>query len=163
MAAVMTFLRDGLAAAALAAVLGGAALAGETAVPTHVDVPVPATMIYAGQPIPLAALTMRRVTSRYAAAAGIAVDAGQLDGKLARSTLVPGRPIALSQLREPHVINASKPVTIVYRAGALVITGEVIPLSSAAAGERVRARNVDTGLVVSGIAQADGTLLATGR
>lgn len=139
------------------------ASAGEPAQSPYADVPVPTAMIYAGQPVRVATFIMRRIASRYVASASLVVDLEQLEGKIARSTLVPGRPVSVNQLREPDVINASKPVRIIYRSGTLVITGEVIPLTSASVGEIVRARNVATGLVVSGIAQADGTLLVSGR
>ena len=122
-------------------------------------IPVPATMIYAGQRISGSALTTRRVPNRYLAVAAVIVDAGDLEGKTARSTLVPGRPIAVNQVREPNVIDASKPTRIVFRSGGLMIAGEVIPLASAAAGEFVRARNASTGVVVSGVAQPDGSIL----
>ncbi|MCB1463479.1 MAG: flagellar basal body P-ring formation protein FlgA [Nitratireductor sp.] len=122
-------------------------------------IPVPATMIYAGQRISGSALTTRRVPNRYLAVAAVIVDAGDLEGKTARSTLVPGRPIAVNQVREPNVIDASKPTRIVFRSGGLMIAGEVIPLASAAAGEFVRARNANTGVVVSGVAQPDGSIL----
>lgn len=129
----------------------------------YTEIPVPVTMIYAGQEISGAALGLRRVPNRYLATAQVVVDPDQLEGKLARSTLVPGRPIAINQVREPDVINASRPVKIIYRAGGLLITGEAIPLASASVGELIRARNVDTGVIVSGTAQADGTLLVAGQ
>jgi flagella basal body P-ring formation protein FlgA len=135
----------------------GAAAAGQPA--GYTVIPVPAKMIYAGQPITRSALTTRRVSNRYLAVASVIVDAGSLDGKTARSTLVPGRPIATNQVREPNVIDASKPTRIIYRSGGLVIVGEAIPLSSAAVGDHIRARNSETGVVISGIAQADGSLL----
>lgn len=125
----------------------------------YTAIPVPATMIYAGQRITGAALTTRRVSNRYLSVAAVVVDPDNLKGKMARSTLVPGRPISLNQVREPNVIDASKPTRIIFRSGGLTIVGEVIPLASAAVGERIRARNAETGVVVSGIAQADGSLL----
>lgn len=166
MARIGGFWRAGLlmtVALAFALAAGRFAAAGQANQTRYVDVPVPATMIYAGQPVVAAELTTRRVASYYIARAALITDLDQLDGKIARSTLVPGRPIAVSQVREPNVINASKPVRIVYRSGSLVITGEVIPLSSASAGETVRARNLDTGLIVTGVAQPDGTLLVAGQ
>ena len=122
-------------------------------------IPVPATMIYAGQRITGSVLTTRQVPNRYLAVAAVVVDPDVLEGKMARSTLVPGRPIAINQVREPNVIDASKPTRIVFRSGGVTIVGEVVPLASAIAGERIRARNVQTGIVVSGIAQPDGSLL----
>ena len=137
----------------------GGAAAGQAS--NYTAIPVPATMIYAGQPITIGALTARRVPNRYLAVAHVIVDASTLEGKVARSTLVPGRPIAVNQVREPNVIDASRPTRVVYRSGGLVIVGEAVPLTSAAIGDRIRARNTETGVVISGVAQADGSLLVT--
>ena len=114
--------RDGIVhlSAALAAVFlvwsSGAAVAIAGQVSGYTSIPVPATMIYAGQRITGSVLTTRRVPNRYLAVAAVVVDPDVLEGKMARSTLVPGRPIAINQVREPNVIDASKPTRIVSAA-----------------------------------------------
>jgi flagella basal body P-ring formation protein FlgA len=79
-------------------------------------------------------------------------------GKVAKTTLVPNRPIDMSRLREPWLIEASRPVRIYFRANGVVIGGEAIPLQSAHAGDIIPARNRSTGRVVSGLVMPDGTL-----
>ena len=127
------------------------------------DIPVPRVMIYAGQTVDSSKLRPRRVPFSYLRTVDVVTRASEAEGKVAKTTLVPSRPIPLSQLRAPDVIEASKPVRMIYRAGVLLIEGEAVPLQAAAAGERIRARNLHTGIVVFGTAMEDGTLLVTER
>jgi flagellar basal body P-ring formation protein FlgA len=123
-----------------------------------VEVPVPAKMIYTGQPVTSDMLVMRRFRAsslkhfNYLAAPKDAM------GMVAKSTLVPNRPIDVSQLRQPWLIEASRPVRIYFRANGVVIGAEAIPLQSAHAGDIIPARNRSTGRVVSGLVLPDGTL-----
>ena len=138
----------------------GQAVAGEG---EQTDIPVPRVMIYAGQTVDASKLRPRRVPVRYLQTVDVVTRARDAEGKVAKTTLVPSRPIPLSQLRAPDVIEASKPVRMIFRTGGLLIEGEAVPLQAAAAGERIRARNLHTGIVVFGTAMEDGTLLVTGR
>ena len=45
-----------------------------------------------------------------------------------------------------------------FEVGRLRITAEVIPLNAAKTGQSVRARNINTGVVVHGVANADGSI-----
>ena len=126
-----------------------------------VDIPVPKNIIYAGQTVDEALIMWRRVPLRYLRSVQVFENVDEVVGKVARTTLMPNRPIAVNHLRKPDIIKASVPVEVVFRAGNLVIRGMAIPLSGASIGEVLRARNIDTGVVITGIAQPDGTLLAT--
>lgn len=127
---------------------------------TTADIPVPKNIIYAGQVVDEALITWRRVPVRYLRRVQVFESVDEVVGKMARTTLMPNRPIAINHLRKPDIIKASVPVEVFYKAGNLVIRSTAIPLSGAAVGEALRARNVDTGVVITGIAQPDGTLLA---
>ncbi len=124
------------------------------------DIPVPKNIIYAGQMVDESLIMWRRVPVRYLRRVQVFESIDEVIGKMARTTLMPNRPIAINHLRKPDIIKASVPVEVFYKAGNLVIRGTAIPLSGAAVGEALRARNVDTGVVITGIAQPDGTLLA---
>ena len=127
---------------------------------TTADIPVPKNIIYAGQMVDESLIMWRRVPVRYLRRVQVFESVDEVVGKMARTTLMPNRPIAINHLRKPDIIKASVPVEVFYKAGNLVIRGTAIPLSGAAVGEALRARNVDTGVVIIGIAQPDGTLLA---
>lgn len=150
-----------LLALALVLLLPAAAHAQSEKESRYAEIPVPATMIYAGQAVQPSMMLLRKVPKSYLARTRVVADISLLEGKLARSTLVPGRPIPINQLREPDVIKASRPVRVLFRLNSLEIVGEAMPLSSAAAGERVRARNIDTGLIVTGTARNDGVLVVS--
>jgi flagella basal body P-ring formation protein FlgA len=47
---------------------------------------------------------------------------------------------------------------VVFAQGGLVISTLAQPLQSGSVGEQVRARNIDSGLVVVGTVQPDGTI-----
>lgn len=154
--------RRAIAGAALAALFGfltpmiaGVAIAGE-----RVPVPVPKNTIYAGQIIRAELLRPRQVPKRYIERVNIFIDSADIVGKIARTTLVPSRPIRTNHVAEPDAIKVNRPSMMLYRSASLTISAEVIPLNNAKAGELVRARNMQNGSILSGIAQRNGTILA---
>jgi flagella basal body P-ring formation protein FlgA len=79
-------------------------------------------------------------------------------GKRARRTLLPGRPIGPDDLENPRAFHNGSQVKIVYRSGALEIVALGLAMQDASPGDEARARNIDSGVVVAGVARADGTL-----
>jgi flagella basal body P-ring formation protein FlgA len=49
-------------------------------------------------------------------------------------------------------------VTLVFSAGGLTITAPGRPLESAAIGDSIEVRNTETGVTVSGLVMADGSV-----
>ena len=122
------------------------------------DIPVPKNIIYAGQTLVPELLRSRSVPRDYTTRVSIYKDSRQLVGKVARKTLLPNRPIFTNTVVEPDVVEVNRKTLMRYDAGGLKISAEVSPLNSAKAGEPVRARNIRTGIVVYGTANADGTI-----
>ncbi|PTM40688.1 flagellar basal body P-ring formation chaperone FlgA [Bosea sp. 124] len=145
-------IRSPLLAAALLvlSVLGPA-----QAAPDGVMLPVPAVTLYPGDVISDAHLVDRafRMGARVSIDNRLAVV-----GKVARRTLLPGQPIPLNAVDDPKVVRRGVPTQVVFRESDLVITGIVEPMASASVNEMVKARNPDTGLMVVGVVQADGTI-----
>ena len=125
-----------------------------------VDIPVPSGVIYPGQQITTAMLMPRTVPLAYLGRVSVFAGHPGLVGKVARTTLLPNRPIQLNQVVEPNVVQANVPTIMRYEKGPLLITAEVQPLDSAKAGELVRVRTRFSKMVVSGVAQPDGTISA---
>ena len=125
-----------------------------------VDIPVPSGVIYPGQQITTAMLMPRTVPLAYLGRVSVFAGHPGLVGKVARTTLLPNRPIQLNQVVEPNVVQANVPTVMRYEKGPLLITAEVQPLNSAKAGELVRVRTRFSKMIVSGIAQPDGTISA---
>lgn len=145
-----------LLAILFASCIGGKALAANTV--EVASIPVPKNVIYAGQMIDPHLLKQRRVPARYLLQVSVITDASAVSGMVARTTLMPNRPIPTNYIVAPDVIRTGQPAIMVFSSGGLSISGEVIPMNSAKVGEHVRARNVASGAIVSGIAQADGTI-----
>lgn len=82
----------------------------------------------------------------------------EIKGKVTKRTLLPGRVILASALRDQYAVERGSTVRLVFNNGGLTITAAGSPLQDAAVGELIRARNVDTGVIVSGTVMADGTI-----
>ncbi len=92
---------------------------------------------------------------------------GALDGDAmivgleARVTLFPGRAIRPGDVGAAALIERNQPVVLVFRRGRLVITAEGRALSRGAAGERVRAMNLNSRSTISGIVSQNGSVLVS--
>lgn len=82
----------------------------------------------------------------------------ELEGAVARRTLLPGRVIPPSSIRAAYAVRRGEPVQLVFANGGLVISAAGSPLESAAVGDFVRVRNIDTGVTVSGTVMQDGSV-----
>ncbi len=130
--------------------LGAKALAEPVAV-------IPTQIIYPGDTVQAEMLktvevTNKRIRRDYASSPD------QVAGKIARRTLLPGRVIPVSAIREPYVIERGSTVTMVFSEGGLTITAPGTPLKPASVGDFIRVRNLNTGVMVSGTVMADGTV-----
>jgi len=139
------------AAAAVMAALPGAAMATDTAV-------IPKRVIYPGETIDAGSLSEVPVRNPARITTEIAYLAEDIDGKVAKRTLLPGRFIPLSSVREAYVVEAGAPVEVNFAQNGLQITTMAIPLQPGSIGDMIRVRNADSGAVFSGIVMADGTV-----
>jgi flagella basal body P-ring formation protein FlgA len=123
-----------------------------------VFIPVPKNVIYAGQVVDGRLLRDRSVPAAYLNRVSVFTSPIQVVGKIARTTLMPNRPIPTNFLVEPNAVEVNRKALMRFENAGLKITTEVIPLNAAKAGEPVRARNAKTGVVVYGTANADGSI-----
>ena len=86
----------------------------------------------------------------------------ELMGKVSRRTLLPGRAIPAQAIDSPRAVRNGSVVKMIYRDGGLVIETTGMALQDGAVGERIRVRNVDSGVSVDGRVQADGTIMVSG-
>ena len=134
----------------LSAGLPALALAQGTAV-------VPVQIIYPGETISSSQINQVDVTNPNLAG-GYAKTKGEVIGMVSTRTLLPGRTIPLSGLREPHAIKRGANVRLTFSIGNMVISASGTPLTDASVGDVIRVRNIDSGLIVSGTVMADGTV-----
>jgi flagella basal body P-ring formation protein FlgA len=126
-----------------------------------IDLPVPKITIYPGDTISGELLSVKSFRA----------DAGRLPvirsnaeaiGKVARRTLIAGKPIPASHIRDAELVKQGKPVRIVFSQGSMVISGVAIPLQSGGLGDMLSLRNIDSGTIIKGIVEEDGTVRIAG-
>ena len=79
-------------------------------------------------------------------------------GKVARRVLPKGHAIPVNALRDPHLFKEGERVSLVFTHGGLSIEASGIALQPGVAGGLVNVRNVDTGVVIRGFVQSNGSV-----
>jgi flagellar basal body P-ring formation protein FlgA len=79
-------------------------------------------------------------------------------GQEAKVALYPGRPILMSQLSAPALVERNAVVRMSYASGSLHIVTQGRALDRAAAGEPVRVMNLASKQTVTGTVAADGSV-----
>lgn len=148
-----------LVVVAVAILLGAGLKAGAAGVAEGGEfVPFARVMIYAGEIVTEAMLEDRRASVRAGAPALPHISREQVVGRVARRSFLPGQPMSLAGLREPEVVHSGKPVTLIFRSGDLVITARGLAVQGGAVGEVVSVQNAESGSIIRGVAQSDGTV-----
>jgi flagellar basal body P-ring formation protein FlgA len=124
----------------------------------EIELPVPSAVVYPGQSILDRGVSPAKFRIPGAKIASYVVEEDMLTDKIAKRTLLPNQPILLSDLKSPDLVRAGVPTPIVYREGGVYISSLGLPLASAAAGDKIRVRNVDSGITISGVVAADGSI-----
>ncbi len=89
--------------------------------------------------------------------ANVITESGQAVGKVAGVSIMPGKPLRADMLRAQLVIRQGQTVKIVSEGPGFSVANEGRALNAASAGQVVQVR-LAGGQVVSGIADADGTV-----
>lgn len=118
---------------------------------------VPKRIIYPGEELQAGQLEEVEVTNPNLVK-GYAERISAVAGLVTKKTLLPGRVILVSALREPFAVSRGSTVMLVFESGPLVITAAGTPMQDAAIGELIRVRNKDSGVIVSGTVMANGTV-----
>ncbi len=122
-----------------------------------VEVPVLARALSAGTQIGPSDVTTIAMAAD-AVAPNVLTDADSLAGKVAGRSLRPGRPILEHEISEPLMVERGKPVTMLFRHGALVISARGRALVDGSEGEIVRVLNIDSGRTVEATVIAPDTV-----
>ena len=119
---------------------------------------IPTRIVYPGETISPDALQMARVRPGKPSTVVFAHQPAELVGKVATRTLLPGRFVPLSSVREAYVIEQGTSVQVLFVEGGLTISVRAITLQPGSAGDVVKVRNADSGAVFSATVMADGTV-----
>lgn len=79
-------------------------------------------------------------------------------GRVSKRTLLAGRTIAISALRQPFAVTRGSNVRLVMSMGDMMITAAGTPLDDGSIGDVIRARNMDSGIIVNGTVLENGTI-----
>jgi flagella basal body P-ring formation protein FlgA len=119
---------------------------------------IPNRVIYPGETVTLGALKEVTLVPGKHKPDAVATRTEQLDGKIARRTLLPGHYIPVNAIRAPWVVEQGAPVQVIFAAGPLTISAAAVTLEPGSAGDLVKVRNLDSGKIFSGTVMADGTI-----
>jgi flagella basal body P-ring formation protein FlgA len=79
-------------------------------------------------------------------------------GHIARRTLLPGQLIPINALEEQKIVTRGNVVKVVVEDGDLSIITYGSSLQSGSPGSLIQLRNLDTGVIIRGIIQPDGSV-----
>jgi flagella basal body P-ring formation protein FlgA len=79
-------------------------------------------------------------------------------GRVSKRTLLAGRTIAISALRQPFAVTRGSNARLVMSMGDMTITAAGTPLDDGSVGDNIRARNLDSGIIVNGTVLENGTI-----
>lgn len=88
---------------------------------------------------------------------GILMEKDQATGRVAVASLPAGRPLRSDMLRQPTVVQQGQNVKVVTVGEGFQVSNEGRAISSAVIGQVTQVR-LNSGQVISGVAQADGTV-----
>lgn len=149
--------------ALMAGLLCLSAVGATPALAQEIMLPVPVVTLYPGDVV-TDAQVVERAFRPGTRATQVSIESPRaIIGKVVRRTLLPGQPIPINAVDDPKLVRRGVPTQVIFRDADLVITGVVEPLQSASLNEMVKARNPDSGLVVVGVVQADGTIRVGGE
>lgn len=120
--------------------------------------PAPLAVIYPGETIRESMIRERAFGASAGAEGSLVESKNDLIGKVARRTLLPDRPIPTFAVDSPKVIAVNGAVKIVFVEAGLTIVAYGSALQAGGVGDLIRVRNQDSGLVVSGRVQPDGSV-----
>ncbi|KUO58504.1 MAG: hypothetical protein APF80_01765 [Alphaproteobacteria bacterium BRH_c36] len=138
------------------ALLGGAKAASAEVV--QVVYPVPSMTIYTGDAIASDLLIEKRFRLSTRAIGSYIRDLDDIVGKVARRTLVAGRPIPRNALQTSDVVTEGSSVTLVFGASGFTIKGIGKAIQAGSVGDTISVQNIDSGRLVRGVIQQDGTI-----
>lgn len=81
-----------------------------------------------------------------------------LVGKVAKRTLLPGQPILTIATGMPRLVTIGAMVKLVFEEGGLVISTYASALQAGSAGDIISVRNLESGLVLTGVIAPDGSI-----
>ena len=125
----------------------------------NIDLPVPRATVQPGDVISEDMIIIRRFPEQTTRRFQVVTSRQEMVGKVARRTLQPGHPVPATAIAPDVVIKRGEPARLVFQEGGLFINAQAEALQNGTVGAFVRVRNIDSGLIVTGKVQTDGSIL----
>jgi flagella basal body P-ring formation protein FlgA len=120
--------------------------------------PVPSVPIRPGEVIKDEMITERAFASNLLGVALFIEGRKTVVGRMARRSLLPGQPIPTNAVEDPWAVSRGAIVKVIVEDSGLSIVTYGSAMQSGAAGTLIPVRNTDTGVIIRGIVQPDGTV-----
>lgn len=118
---------------------------------------VPHRTIYPGEELSADLVREVNVTNPNLRGGYVAITSEVL-GKVTTRTLLPGHTIPVAALRDAWAVERGSTVPLIFDGNGMIITAVGTPLQNAVIGDFIQARNIETGVVISGTVMADGSV-----
>jgi flagella basal body P-ring formation protein FlgA len=145
-----------LRAAAVATALAPAAAV--AAGPTATSMPVPSVTILQGDVLSEELVAEERFVANDKVLRNYFTSREAVVGKVARRVLPKGHAIPINALRDPFLFKEGERVVLVFVTGGLSIEASGVALQPGVLGSLVNVRNADTGVVIRGLVQSNGSV-----
>ncbi len=122
------------------------------------SIPVPSVTIMQGDVVADDLLIDQTVTASERVLRNYFTSREAVQGKVARRVLPAGHAIPINALREPYLFKEGERVAIVFTSGGLSIEASGVALQPGVLNSMVSVRNADTGVVVRGFVQSNGSV-----
>ncbi|ALV26353.1 flagellar basal body P-ring formation chaperone FlgA [Pannonibacter sp. Q-1] len=126
---------------------------------SSLDLPVLRSGVRQGEVISADQVIIRRFPLRTVQQFSVVATREELVGRVARRSLQPGVPVPATAVAVETVIKRGEPARLIFREGGLQIIAQVEALQNGSVGSFIRARNIDSGLIITGRVQPDGSIL----
>ncbi|MGE0629215.1 MAG: flagellar basal body P-ring formation chaperone FlgA [Hyphomicrobiaceae bacterium] len=124
--------------------------------------PVPSVTINAGDKLTDELVVERDLVANSVALRTYFTAKDQVVGKVAKRVIRAGAAIPINALREDYVFKEGERVMLEFTSGGLSIFGAGLAIQPGVIGEPVRVRNIDTGVVVTGVVKPNGRVAVEG-
>lgn len=121
-------------------------------------IPVAAVTLYPGDVISAGMLQQREVSDAVLDRGGVALHASAVVGKAARRVVAAGQPVPLNAVADVTLVTKGVATRIQLKEGGLSISGYGMPLESGASGATIRLKNMESGQIIVGEVENDGTV-----
>lgn len=120
--------------------------------------PVPVMTVYPGEIIDGSMVEDRTIRASGVGRHIMVPDRAGLIGKTARRTLLPGQPVPANAVETPPLVARGASVALVFQEGGLTILAQAKSLEAGSAGDLIKVRNLDSGVMINATVQADGSV-----